>query len=293
MATVPVVFEAYLGVQRNLKSPAIEKLVTKFGRISIPLYQLMAFAGVVDEGELVLYEANIRSSRPAMGFRGLVDLSHSTGSNGRNRVFTFDLKIDRKQINNLLIEYNSTLPVENAPAIDPLSEIPEIKKVARISKKVKYSPIMLSRYSKGIVDKVDKLFISDLRSSSADQKEQVFAEVLIRLLKSRHHEIENDNTNDGCCYSGTHQVPCNLNEVRLHGNNASEQRKFLENIALAVSGNLSVAILEASTGLSRLTVEHGREMRENFNSDVRNADDLLPTNPVEDSERVLLDTAYC
>ena len=170
MATVSVVLEAYLGVQRNLTSPAIEKLVTKFGRISIPLFQLMAFAGVVDEGELVLYEIYIRKSRPAQGFRGLVDLSHSANGRGRNRVFTFDLTIGQKQINNLLILNNCTLPVEDTPAIEPLSEAPEVKKVIRISKKVEYTPSTLSRYSRNIVDKVDKLFESELPSSSADQK---------------------------------------------------------------------------------------------------------------------------
>ena len=117
MATVPVVLEASLGLRWNLKSPAIGKCVTKFGRISIRLFQLMAFAGVVDEGEVVSYDAYIRSSRPARGFRCLLDLSHITGINGRNRVFTFDLTIDRWKINNLLIEYNSHSLMQCVPYI--------------------------------------------------------------------------------------------------------------------------------------------------------------------------------
>ena len=117
----------------------------------------------------------------------------------------------------------------------------------------------------------------------------MFAEVLRRLLKTRYSEIENDHTNDAVIVGN---IKCLVASMRLHGNNSSEQSNFLENIALAVSGDISMAILEASTGLSSWTIEHGREMRENFNSDVRKADDLLSINPVEDSERVLFDTAY-
>ena len=80
MATVPDVLRAYLGLQQNVTSPAIENLVTKLGRISIPVNQLLAFAGVVDESELALYDAYIRSSRPAMGFRDSADIGKSVVS---------------------------------------------------------------------------------------------------------------------------------------------------------------------------------------------------------------------
>jgi hypothetical protein len=56
--------------------------------------------------------------------------------------------------------------------------------------------------------------------------------------------------------------------MRAHGRRDREQNSFMEIIALAVWGDLPLATLEISTGLSRRMIEHGRDMRLKFNVDV-------------------------
>jgi hypothetical protein len=68
MATLPFVLQAFLILQKCVDKPEIAKLISKFGMITIPLFQLMAFAEVDDDEELILYEVYIRKSPDAMGF---------------------------------------------------------------------------------------------------------------------------------------------------------------------------------------------------------------------------------
>jgi hypothetical protein len=49
--------------------------------------------------------------------------------------------------------------------------------------------------------------------------------------------------------------------MRAHGRRDREQNSFMENIALAVWGDVPLATLEIFTGLSRRMIEQGRDMR--------------------------------
>jgi hypothetical protein len=53
MATLPFVLQAFLNLQKCVAKPEIAKLISKFGMITIPLFQLMAFAEVGDDEELI------------------------------------------------------------------------------------------------------------------------------------------------------------------------------------------------------------------------------------------------
>jgi hypothetical protein len=59
--------------------------------------------------------------------------------------------------------------------------------------------------------------------------------------------------------------------MRAHGRRDREQNSFMENIALAVWGDVPLATLEIFTGLSRRMIEQDRDMRLKFNVDVEKA----------------------
>jgi hypothetical protein len=139
--------QAFLNLQKCVAKPEIAKLISKFGMITIPLFQLMAFAEVGDDEGLILYEVYIRKSLDAMVFRSLVALSHSEYPRGRDRKFTFNLIIDSREINKLRIIYQP-----QSPELMPLLETPEVAKSTRITNKVKYaskyqSSLLLKNYA--------------------------------------------------------------------------------------------------------------------------------------------------
>jgi hypothetical protein len=242
MATFLFVLQAFLNLQKCVAKPEIAKLISKFGMITIPLFQLMAFAEVGGDEELILYEVYIRKSPDAMGFRSLVALSHNEYPRGRDRKFTFNLIIDSREINKLRILYQP-----QSPELMPLLETPEVAKSTRITNKVEYSPSTLAKYSKSIEVKISLLLESVMPNTNSDLRKQVINDVLRRLnllLLEDRNEINNLNK------TIVSNIKSLITGMRLHGKNDREQNKFLENISLAASGNLSSAILESCTGLS-------------------------------------------
>lgn len=54
MASFAFLLQASLNLQKSVSNPLIAKLISTFGRRTIPLFQLMAFAGIDDDGRLSL-----------------------------------------------------------------------------------------------------------------------------------------------------------------------------------------------------------------------------------------------
>jgi hypothetical protein len=59
--------------------------------------------------------------------------------------------------------------------------------------------------------------------------------------------------------------------MREHGINDMEQIRFLEGIALAVSGDISNAKIVKATGLLKRCVEYGIKLRKEFNKESEKA----------------------
>ena len=55
--------------------------------------------------------------------------------------------------------------------------------------------------------------------------------------------------------------------MREFGTNDIEQIKYLEGLALAVSGGISVAKMMTATGLSKRTLQYGKELRKKFDEE--------------------------
>lgn len=173
MASLTNVVKAYLYLQRNINEPEVFKLTTKNGRITIPLFKMMAYAGILDEDLLIEYEKFIRID-PA--FRTLVSLSYDTSPRGRNRKFTFDLLIENNaQL--LLAGYSSP------PVVDPVVDIqtpPPVKQV-RVSAKTEFCQAYISRHSKPIQVKVQEILSSEIPTGNPHLALNVKQDVLKRL----------------------------------------------------------------------------------------------------------------
>ena len=74
MASLHKVIEAYLYLQRNINDLEISKLTTKKGRITTPLFKMIAFVGIDDEVVLLEYERFVRMDPAADTFRSTVKL---------------------------------------------------------------------------------------------------------------------------------------------------------------------------------------------------------------------------
>ena len=142
MASLHKVVEAYMYLQRNINEPEISKLTTKKGRITIPLFKMMSFVDVKDEGLLLQYERFIREDAAADAFRSTVELLTDISPRGVKRKFTFELLIENNaQL--LLAGYSSP------PIVDPVVENqtpPPIKQV-RVSGKTAFTQAYISRHS--------------------------------------------------------------------------------------------------------------------------------------------------
>lgn len=223
----------------------------------------MAYAGITDEEELISYEFYIRKGIHAAEFRSTVSLSFGECRRGRERKFTFDLTVGSFEISKLLILHNNQFM-----KVEPVLETPEVKRLKRISGKTEYSPATLAKYSKVLEKKINALFDEEMPDTNLDLRSQVIHDVM-RRLNLKEDKVQEESSHNSMIVSNIRSLVISM---RLHGKNDREQIKFLENISLAVSGRLALTTLEMSTGLSRRTIEHGREMREEFEIDVKKSE---------------------
>lgn len=166
------------------------------------------------------------------------------------------------------------------PIAETLAESPVVTR--RSSSKKTYSPSTLAKYSRAIEVKINGLIDSEMTDTNAELRLQVVNDVLQRLNSRDESKSKVDIGN----VSILGNIKSLVTSMRLHGNNDREQHTFLEHIALAVSGDLSIAFLEASTGLSRQMIEYGRASRVTFEELVSTAEkdakekNLLPINEI-------------
>ena len=132
-------------LQRNINEYEISKLTTKKGRITIPLFKMMAFVGIVDEYLLLEFERFIRVDPAADAFRSAVELLSDISPRGVKRKFTFELLIEN---NAQLLLAGYSLPPIVESAVD--NQTPPQNKQVRVSGKKAFTQAYISRHSEPI-----------------------------------------------------------------------------------------------------------------------------------------------
>lgn len=253
------VVEAYSFLQKNAAEDDVIALTTKKGRITIPLFQMMAFVGIVEEDLLLQYEQYIRNSPETASFRSMVSLVYDKFPRGRNRKFTFDLIVD-KDVQLLTVGHSSP------PEI--VTHTPSPVKVTRVSGKKIFSKATISRHSKPIHKRVEEIFSSEIPTGNSHLRLNVTQDILKRLNNKLPKETDDSISTNSAIVANIKQL---ILSMRTYGHRDREQNTFMEHIALAICGNVPLAKLEASTGLSRRILEHGRDMRIAFDVETEKA----------------------
>ena len=279
---VPELIRCYRNLQRARHSPEVVEKTTNGGRITIRLREFLSYGDIFDEVSLEAYDVFVRRSPCATGFRNLVDVGWDRNCRHSNRNLSFTLTAAAACLQQL----NPLELVQHTPAAKILSAVtPDLRieediilpaelpadgprlKRSRTSKKKVYSPATLAKYSKAIYSKLIALLETEIPSANEDLHSQVIKDVMTRL------EVR-------FCDD---RAVCNVNEVIVSnikslvkaidkfGLNDRDQIRFKENLALAISGNISHAKLTDATSLSRRILENGREMRAAFNDETTKA----------------------
>jgi hypothetical protein len=286
MASLPVILQSYSQLQRHRYSVDISKYTTSSGITTLTLRKLMSFGDIVDEDLLALYDKNLREDVAAKGFTSLVQLTWNRNSYEGNRKFTFDLTASAADILELSSAFTIKHRTANSP---PATENPSVAervvplvtpslKRPRIQKKLEYSLVTLSRYSKDIETKFLTLVQDTLKSANDELRQQVIKAVIARLeSRFQGFDIEAGKTNNLIVAN----IKGLVTSMTKFGRNDREQIRFKENIALAISGTISYQRLIEATGLSRRQLENGRKVREEFDDETEKAE--METVPEEES----------
>ena len=247
-------------LQRNINEPEISKLTTKKVRITIPLFKIMSFVDIKDEGLLLQYERFIREDAAADAFRSTVELLSDISPRGVKRKFTFELLIENNaQL--LLAAYSSPSIVDPVVA----NQTPPPIKQVKVSVKTAFTQAYISRHSKPIHKKVEEILSAEIPSGNPQFLLNVTQDVLKRLNSNVPKSKDEIIASNSAIVNNIKQL---IVSMRAIGRRDREQNSFAENIALVVWGDVPLATLEISTGLSRRMIEHGRDMRLKFNLDV-------------------------
>jgi hypothetical protein len=244
MASLPVILQSYSQLQRHRYSVDISKYTTSSGITTLTLRKLMSFGDIVDEDLLALYDKNLREDVAAKGFTSLVQLTWNRNSYEGNRKFTFDLTASAADILELSSAFTIKHRTANSP---PATENPSVAervvplvtpslKRPRIQKKLEYSLVTLSRYSKDIETKFLTLVQDTLKSANDELRQQVIKAVIARLeSRFQGFDIEAGKTNNLIVAN----IKGLVTSMTKFGRNVREQIRFKENIALAISGTIS------------------------------------------------------
>ena len=278
MANVSDLLRCYVNLQKARYTAEIAKLTTSEGRVTATLRKVLSHGDIIDDLLLVEYDEFIRKDPLASGFRNLMDVSWDRNLTNSSRKFTFNLTSSPASIRELqfhsLIQQTPTvkLPLavtpehENECEIAVPTETPSLKR-CRISQKTSYSPATLAKYSKSIEAKLILLLKSEIPSANNELRNQVLRDVMTRLEKRFSDGMFVCNVNE-VIVSNMRALVTSLNKFGVHDR---ETIRFKENLALAVSGEISFQKLMDATGLSRRVLEHGREMRTAFDSETAKA----------------------
>ena len=175
------------------------------------------------------------------------------------RKFTFELLI----VNNAQL---SLARYSSSPKIDSVVNncIPSLTKQVRVSAKA-FFQVYISRHLKPIQMKVEEMLSIEVTSGNPLFLLNVTQDVLKRLndkLPNSKDEIGNPKR------AIVNNIKHLLVSMRAHGRLDREQNSPVKNIALAVWDDVSLAVLESHTGLSKRMIKHGRDVRLKINADV-------------------------
>ena len=291
MANLNAVIAAFKSLQRCRFEPHISVLMTGDGRITIPAVDFLSFCGVTDITLLNDFVKFIKRDKLTLAFRLLLHLEWGTSPGGINCKLSFNLLVPLSDVNQLrreelltvitpapisqLVgdvaiagdlnrkaqsETNLNLMIENDFAAIKVKIPPSLKR--RLSKKAVYSAKTLAKYASGLERSISLLIESTELSKNINLQNQVLQDVLRRL----RNKVGTNETEDV-----THTIISNVkslvDDMREYGSNDIEQIKYLEGLALALSGGVSVAKLMTATGLSKRTLQYGKELRKKFDEE--------------------------
>ena len=235
----------------------------------------MLHGDVAEEPLLVNYDVFIRKDPLATRFRNLMDVSWDRVSSNASRKFSFNLTAAAASIKELQY-YSQTPTAKLSLAVTPDHENecdmaipienPSLKR-CRVSQKTSYSPATLAKYSRSIETKLISLLQTEIPSANTSLQNQVLKDVMERLEKRFDDGSIACNVNE-VIVSNIRSLVMSLNKFGVHDR---ETIWFKENIALAVSGDISPQKLLDATSLSSRVLEHGRKMRTIFDCETTEA----------------------
>ena len=267
MANLSDLLRCYVNLQKVRYGLEIAKLTTSGGRLTTTLRKFMSHWDVVDGPLLADYHVFIRKDPLATGFRNLMDVSWDRNSSNASRKFSFNSTAAAASIKELQYysQIQQTPTARLSLAVTPdhenecdmaiPTETPSLKR-SRMSQKISYSPATLAKYSKSIETKLISLLQSEIPSANTNLQNQVLKDVMGRLEKRFDDGTIACNVNE-VIVSNIRSLVMSLNKFGVHDR---ETIRFKENIALAVSGDISSQKLLDATSLSRRVLEHGREI---------------------------------
>ena len=232
----------------------------------------MLHGDVADEPLLVDYDVFLRKDPLATRFRNLMDVSWDRNSSNASRKFSFNLTAAAASIKELQyysqIQQTPTAKLSLAVTPDHENECdmaipienPSLKR-CRVSQKTSYSPATLAMYSRSIETKLISLLQTEIPSANTSLQNQVLKDVMKRLEKRFDDGSIACNVNE-VIVSNIRSLVMSLNKFGVHDR---ETIRFKENIALAVSGDISPQKLLDATSLS------SRKMRTIFDCETTEA----------------------
>ena len=294
MANLNAVIAAYKSLQSCRFEPHITVLTTGDGRITIPAIDFLSFGGITDTILLNDFVKFIKRDKLAMVFRLLLNLDWGTSPGGINCKLSFNLLVPMSEVDKLRrqehipiitpapasmvdvvhnaddlnrrlpSETNLNLIIENDFAAMKVKIPPSLKR--RLSKKTIYSAKTLAKYASELERSISLLIESTVLSKNVNLQNQVLQDVLRRL----GNKVGNNETVDVTRTMITN-IKRLVDDMREFGTNDIEQIKYLEGLALALSGGVSVARMMRTTGLSKRTLEYGKELRKKFDEETAKA----------------------
>jgi hypothetical protein len=320
MATLDVLLSAYAALQINRFRTDIAILTTADGKITIPAIDFLSFAGITDVELLKVYVIFIKRNKTAFGFRTLLELDWGTSPGGIFCKLTFKLTVPFANVQQLvkkseipvitpsatsvpqhhydigsavkiheIIDNESDINIEVVDEVfvdDLLEEANEEitehlppKTKRRRSKKLFYAAATLEKYASKLERSIlDMIECSDL-SGNSNLQNQILVEVLRRL----GNRVGLNETLD-VSQKLINNMKNLVTDMREFGNNDIEQIRFLEGLAISVSGSVSVAKVMTATGLSKRSLEYGKEMRKGFDEETLKAKAEAEVDIMDDSD---------
>ena len=169
--------------------------------------------------------------------------------------------------------------IQNKEVLKGIDEKVPMNKKRRRSKKLYYEESTLAKYASDLERNILDLIKSKDLSGNENLQNQLLQEVLRRLAKRVGINEVTDVTQK--LVSNMKNL---VTDMRRFGNNDIEQIRFLEGLALSVSGHLSVAKIMSFTGLSKRSLEYGKEMRKGFDQESVKAVEEIETNIVSNND---------